>query len=677
MQIKKLKYYFLLFILIQKSMICIGQNGFGPPIFRQDFGIGNNDPSTFGLPLGAGKTYFTFSNNGCPPPGSYTIVRRVPVNNCFNNEWIDLGHDNSNTYIDFGMMMVINNNTSISNKIVYVDTVNQTTCEGVEYRFSVAFINLDLIDGWRQCPNSPDYPELELRVEDGMGNLIAKDTTPQIISHSPPRPPIPNYFFTEFPVDFIMPAGINKMIVKVTLLHSHFECAEDFAIDDIQLRPRGPNTVIKFNNEPPTTVVKAVCFQHNTSLSMTGTIENYYSNTVLQWQQSMDYGVTWTDIPGATSLTYSRAFPVPDTFLFRLTGAEAINISNPNCRVASNILKVEVDGLPTGYTITSNSPICSGHDLMFNATGATSYIWTGPNGFYDNISYPHIFFSTLADSGWYYVDVFSRGGCVKRDSTHATVIGTDVHAGPDTMICKGRSAQLTASPGVSYSWTPATGLSATNIRNPRAKPEVTTAYIVEVTDNMGCSDTAHVEVRVLNKIEVKADIAGTDYLCRSYDSASFKDRSTGNITTWSWNFGNGQTAITDEAPVQYYSIPANDDNYIVRLAVADTSGCTDTAYHSLKVLENCYIAVPTAFTPNGDGLNDYLYPVNAYKATHLLFTVFNRNGQVVFESRDWSGKWDGRIKGILQASDVYVWMLEYNDPSGKKISLKGTTVLIR
>jgi gliding motility-associated-like protein len=97
----------------------------------------------------------------------------------------------------------------------------------------------------------------------------------------------------------------------------------------------------------------------------------------------------------------------------------------------------------------------------------------------------------------------------------------------------------------------------------------------------------------------------------------------------------------------------------------------------LKVLDNCYIAVPTAFTPNNDGLNDYLYPLNAYKATNLSFKVFTRNGQLVFESRDWSGKWDGTVNGTKQASGVYVWTLDYIDPSGKKIALKGTSVLIR
>jgi len=97
----------------------------------------------------------------------------------------------------------------------------------------------------------------------------------------------------------------------------------------------------------------------------------------------------------------------------------------------------------------------------------------------------------------------------------------------------------------------------------------------------------------------------------------------------------------------------------------------------LKVINNCFIAVPTAFTPNGDGSNDYLYPLNAYKATNLSFRVYNRNGQLVFETKDWTRKWNGTIKGNPQPVGAYVWMLDYTDAAGKKVSLKGTTALIR
>jgi gliding motility-associated-like protein len=361
-----------------------------------------------------------------------------------------------------------------------------------------------------------------------------------------------------------------------------------------------------------------------------------------------------------------------------MSAGDASNMSNPNCRVVSNVLKIQVEGPPAGYTVTSNSPVCAGSELKFNATGGASYEWRGPNGFYDNVYYAGIFQTSLADSGTYYVDIISLGGCRTTDSLHVTILGTThADAFPDTSVCIGKPVRLGASRGVGYSWSPPESLSSHTVINPVAKPNVTTVYTVTVTDSSGCTDTAHVRVKILNTVELKAGITGPEIFCRPSDSASFKDMSRGIITNWSWNFGNGQTDTTNDPPIQYFSIPGNEDDYIVRLAVADTSGCTDTAYHFIKVVANCYIAVPTAFTPNGDGLNDYLYPLNAYKATNLVFRVYNRSGQLVFETKDWSRKWDGTFHGAPQATGVYVWTLEYNDAANKKVSLKGTSALIR
>jgi gliding motility-associated-like protein len=77
-------------------------------------------------------------------------------------------------------------------------------------------------------------------------------------------------------------------------------------------------------------------------------------------------------------------------------------------------------------------------------------------------------------------------------------------------------------------------------------------------------------------------------------------------------------------------------------------------------------------------LNDYLGPLNAYKTENLQFKVFNRMGNVVFETTDWQKKWDGKINGILQPSGTYVWYLTYTDTDLKKVvNQNGTTVLIR
>ena len=133
-----------------------------------------------------------------------------------------------------------------------------------------------------------------------------------------------------------------------------------------------------------------------------------------------------------------------------------------------------------------------------------------------------------------------------------------------------------------------------------------------------------------------------------------------------------------QPPVQTYPPASSIIHYPVRLAVTDSVGCTDVSYRIVQVATNCYIAVPSAFTPNGDGKNDYLYPLNAYKAINLIFRVFNRYGQLVFSTTDWTKQWDGTLNNAPQPSGAYVWILEYTErDTGKRISQKGTTVLIR
>lgn len=648
--------------------ISVATAQFGDPVFIQTFGEGNMDPGTIGPAIPAGKTDFIYDPELCPQPGTYTLVRRMNIKGCFAGEWIPLSHDQSPT--DFGMMMLVNNTSSTTNRVVYRDTVSGTFCNTTIYHYSFAVIN---VDNRSDCQYGPDFPVFEYRVEDDKGNLIKKDTTRPGVGYSPAD----QYPFSTYSFDFNVPAGVTKIVPKLTLIHSTYWCAEDFAVDDIQIRPLGPKVKITFDNEPPETFVKSVCYQQNATISISGIMDPFYATPALQWQQSVDSGATWINIPGATTNTYSNTYSTPDTVFFRLAGADLTNIDNSNCRVVSNTLIIHVDGIPTGLSVINNSPVCAGKDLEFKAEGGASYLWSGPNGFHDNIPFPHIFNSVLEDSGTYYVQITTLGGCTAMDSTHVIMIGTNVKAGPDSTICNGSSISLHASTGTSYSWTPATGVSNTTIQNPKVTPAATTIYTVEVTSPDGCSDTAKATIKVLNNIPVKAAFSNTEYICAPTDTASFKDLSTGKIQSWQWNFGNGQTSNKQDAPLQYYYVSGIEKNFLVTLKVADSTGCADSALHLVKVAANCFIAVPSAFTPNNDGHNDYLYPLNAYKATNLIFRVYNRYGQLMFETKDWSRKWDGNVNSQPQPPGVYVWILEYNDVANKRISLRGTTVLIR
>jgi gliding motility-associated-like protein len=194
--------------------------------------------------------------------------------------------------------------------------------------------------------------------------------------------------------------------------------------------------------------------------------------------------------------------------------------------------------------------------------------------------------------------------------------------------------------------------------------------------NGTCSDTTAQTVVLDN--EVIADFNMPATICPE-DPFTPQNLSAGLIDNWRWNF-DVLTRINQQHPDAYYFPATNKEaSYYIKLIATNTAlGCSDSLTKTLKVLDNCFIAVPTAFTPNGDGLNDFLFPHNAIKATNLQFKVFNRWGQLVFSSRNWQEKWNGKIKGLEQNAGVYVWFLEYTHmDTGKKVFQKGTTMLIR
>ncbi len=196
-----------------------------------------------------------------------------------------------------------------------------------------------------------------------------------------------------------------------------------------------------------------------------------------------------------------------------------------------------------------------------------------------------------------------------------------------------------------------------------------------IVTNGTCRDTV-IAALLLNS-RVKAAFESAAIACPG-DPVTFKDNSTGPVVTWLWNFGNNNTSSVKTPTAQLYQPTAAPRNVLSQLIVKNILGCADTVTKTIYVLSNCYIAIPKGFSPNNDGLNDFLYPTNAYKAKDLLFRVYNRVGQLLFETRNWTKKWDGTFKGNPQDPGTYVWVLSYtNIDSGIRVEQKGSTVLIR
>ncbi|MEX6686754.1 gliding motility-associated C-terminal domain-containing protein [Danxiaibacter flavus] len=201
--------------------------------------------------------------------------------------------------------------------------------------------------------------------------------------------------------------------------------------------------------------------------------------------------------------------------------------------------------------------------------------------------------------------------------------------------------------------------------------------ITLAVSNGVCSDTVSGMLQLNNKLKAVFE-APTD-VCPG-DLVTIKNNSIGNITSFTWDFDNGTRSTQSSPQPQSFAPPQRglEKWYTLSLVVQNQYNCFDTATQKIRALASCFVAVPTAFTPNNDGLNDFLYPLNGYKTTDLEFKVYNRLGQLVFETRNWTNKWDGTYKGNPQPTGTYVWMLTYTDVETKqKYSYKGTSLLMR
>lgn len=106
------------------------------------------------------------------------------------------------------------------------------------------------------------------------------------------------------------------------------------------------------------------------------------------------------------------------------------------------------------------------------------------------------------------------------------------------------------------------------------------------------------------------------------------------------------------------------------------NGCQVSDYFKVVVLKDAVVQIPNAFTPGGDGLNDYFGPLGKVPDYYQM-QIFDRSGEVVFKSSSINQRWDGRYQGQLQPSGVFIYLVYYKDKQGQLHQQKGTFVLIR
>ncbi len=374
--------------------------------------------------------------------------------------------------------------------------------------------------------------------------------------------------------------------------------------------------------------------------------------------------VTWSpnyNINNVNSFTPLVSPDVTTTYSVTFT-------DNTGC-VGTDEVKVNVVDFVT-LAAGNDTTICRTDAITLNPySDGLHYTWSPPATLSDpGIKNP---VATPTDPTTMYHVTATIGKCVADDDIIVrTVPYPDANAGLDTMICFGKSAQLHASGGSIYSWSPTAFLNNPNIANPVSQnPIASVVYIVTVRDVLGCPKPVNDTV-IVNVAHIIADAGPSD--TSVVIDQPLQLAATGS-TIYSWSPATWLDNPNIATPI---SLPQDNIKYTV--TVSNSIGCfsTDIIYVKLyKVKPDLY--VPTGFSPNGDGDNDILKPLALGLKSVDAFRVYNRWGQLLFSTSQIGIGWDGTFGGALQGPGTYVWYAQGTDYKNNKIERKGTVVLIR
>lgn len=263
------------------------------------------------------------------------------------------------------------------------------------------------------------------------------------------------------------------------------------------------------------------------------------------------------------------------------------------------------------------------------------------------------------------------GGCVKNDEVFVkqSAIDSTVQLNGKLIFCEGfgDSCVLSINPETSIQWF------KDNVAIPGAiqttyKVLNSGSYYALVTNNDGCKLASSPRQVVIDK--AKAGIIYPLQYAVTGLPLQLNARPFGNSVKW-----DPETHLDD--PLSYFPFFTSTIEETYDIEIKTNTGCITIDKQQVKIIPFVEIYVPTAFTPNNDGLNDFLRPALRGIKELRYFKVFNRWGQLIYQSKNEDRGWDGKLKGLLQSSQVFIWMAEGIGVDNKVHFRKGTSTLVR
>lgn len=393
-------------------------------------------------------------------------------------------------------------------------------------------------------------------------------------------------------------------------------------------------------------------------------------------------GFTWTPDSSLTSGTATTVTASPD-----LTTTYIAQLIVGGCTL-QEMVNVKVDSLPiTAIEIIPNKDTyCKDEIISFVSPSIDigffpdiEFAWTPNDGSFlsdaDNFN-----LAITATESQTYTRTITNGGCSNTESVTIEVIEVDVELNTmDIALCLNEQLPLEATGAENYTWSPSSLLSCNDCPNPTLTAN-SDAQITVVGDTDGCQD--------VESFNLTISPSPTDCIILGLDSVGIGEIVQLNTTyissspvTIEWFSGSNLIGQGDSIEVAAISTSNKFD-----VIITNSEGCSCTDSINIAGIKPV-LTMPNAFTPDGDGVNDFFNILFTSEETDkvidkgsveiIQFTVFNRWGNVVYENDTPDTGWDGTDSDKSATSDVYVYLVEIEFPDGTTEVASGDVTLIR
>ena len=271
----------------------------------------------------------------------------------------------------------------------------------------------------------------------------------------------------------------------------------------------------------------------------------------------------------------------------------------------------------------------------------------------------NVFNSLCSQTGTYSVAVKNAAGCVgKQDVTINQPSKLEVLDILDEFICLNKYVTKTAvpnggTPPYTFLWN-----NAKTTQSISESPSVSSPYSITVKDAKGCEVTDEFNINLHPQPHASFDFNPGPTTSVFKTKVKFENTiDYGASLTYEWYISNLTTFNTPNVDFEFPAIGGV--NHLTCLKVENVQGCRDSICHDLYIKYEVLLFVPNSFTPNKDGVNDVFKPVvEGLEQDNYIFYIFNRWGDLIFQTTSQSEGWDGRVDGKKVKEDAYIWRIQ-------------------